>query len=801
MVAMPALVGQASEHGRNMLSARGCTSFRISHVTDPVTIKRLSGLTLVFSGVLLGSTSLADAGHEVTHIPSYYPQEITIESVGPATAATELTKNTMQAYIGSPPRFAGPVPKNVKAVESLDSFLVLSFNPASKVSKQNDKRCTVARGIVAALAGDSSADVVLAPYPITPFHPDYLQHLDRIEQAKAMIVPQGAIKQALTFRARGEHALALVRSRWRVDEKGWDVSLQEVSATRLMSTQLDGWLGPPWMKQGWFQAYRLLAPALSNPADKTAAESAYRQLVNGQYDDLTQEYSLERRLLADLMHGCDRVVVGYTVRREYYNNEYSGVENVGVDSQLGLNSPIFIRTAKLKDFPWNGWLRLGMNDEPRAAWNPIGGFTDAAGRLIWSTLGDPALLPLPYNGSWIPDRVTPHVTLAWLPSGGFELPVDAVVPQPGTGMFIPVGEKKFALAKIVYEVATSRFSDGTATEVADLLYPYVIAYRWGVKSSDNDRAYDPVIETATHPMREQLVGLKVLRVERKIEKLGGEIEVRKRTPIVEVYVNLTARDLPQVAALAPPWSTVPWHVMVLMEEAVQRGLAAFSKEQSQRLGVSWLDLVRDPALQAKLSALIGEFARSGYRPPVLRELVTAEQARARWHALKQFAEAHKHLMVTNGPYRLKQWSDTSAVLQVDRDLAYPGGVGSFNHYANPPRAVVTAVKRDGRNVLIYADVEKVVQAGRHYDTVREPLKPGALRGLYAIRTDSRFVVIAPDGGVLVAGTAKMTDDGHLVAELPEHLPRGRYTFLVAIYLDGNTIRPTARMLSFEASAS
>jgi hypothetical protein len=73
--------------------------------------------------------------------------------------------------------------------------------------------------------------------------------------------------------------------------------------------------------------------------------------------------------------------------------------------------------------------------------------------------------------------------------------------------------------------------------------------------------------------------------------------------------------------------------------------------------------------------------------------------------------------------------------------------------------------------------------------------------LYAIRTDSRFVVIGPDGSVLQVGTAKMTEDGHLVAELPEHLARGRYTFLVAIYLDGNTVDPSAKILSFDANAS
>src|SRR5262249_18561939 len=51
-----------------------------------------------------------------------------------------------------------------------------------------------------------------------------------------------------------------------------------------------------------------------------------------------------------------------------------GIENVAADSQAGLASPIFIRTAKLKDFPWNGWLRIGVPGPPRAAWNPIGGF-------------------------------------------------------------------------------------------------------------------------------------------------------------------------------------------------------------------------------------------------------------------------------------------------------------------------------------------------------------------------------------------------------------------------------------------
>src|SRR5437899_6153963 len=43
----------------------------------------------------------------------------------------------------------------------------------------------------------------------------------------------------------------------------------------------------------------------------------------------------------------------------------------------------------------SGWLRLGVASRPAAAWNPIAGFGDEAGRLVWAALGDPALLPAP----------------------------------------------------------------------------------------------------------------------------------------------------------------------------------------------------------------------------------------------------------------------------------------------------------------------------------------------------------------------------------------------------------------------
>ncbi|MFQ5937779.1 MAG: hypothetical protein ACE5LB_15350, partial [Acidiferrobacterales bacterium] len=445
---------------------------------------------------MLGACAPALAGHGVVYTPSFYPQEITIDAVDPTTAAAELEKNTLHAYISAMPRFGESVPKDLAAVESLDGFLVLAFNPASKPFSKPDKRCSTARAIVAALDGYSE-DITASAYPVTPFHPDYVQHLDRIAEAKAMVQAEAAITQSLKFRAKGSRAKALVRSRWALNDIDWDAELQEVPVSQLM-VNTGRWSGPPWMKEGWFQAYQLLALAIDDPVSKQKAHTLYERLTRGEYRDLKEQLNLQRSLLANLVRDCSRVVIGYTVRREYYNDSFGGVEKIAFDSQLGLNSPVFMRAVKLKDFPWNGWLRLGTKEKSEAAWNPVAGFTDSPGRLVWFALGDLALLPLPYNGSWIANRVEPVVDGS-AGSQSLQVPRLAVIPKAGTGTLVAVGQGAKSTANVIYRVTLSVFHDGRETEIADLLYPYVLAYRWGVKADDSDKTYDPVVDRATAP--------------------------------------------------------------------------------------------------------------------------------------------------------------------------------------------------------------------------------------------------------------------------------------------------------------
>ena len=136
-------------------------------------------------------------------------------------------------------------------------------------------------------------------------------------------------------------------------------------------------------------------------------DALVERLETGGYRYPVERINLERDLVAALTANCSTIVAGYTVRQHNFSAEFTnGIENIGFDSIEGFNSPMFIRTVKLKDFPWNGWLALGIDGTPAAAWNPVAGFHDGFGRLLWSAVGDPALVPAPYDSGWMLNRIS-----------------------------------------------------------------------------------------------------------------------------------------------------------------------------------------------------------------------------------------------------------------------------------------------------------------------------------------------------------------------------------------------------------
>ncbi|HSS71125.1 MAG TPA: hypothetical protein VLQ46_10810 [Casimicrobiaceae bacterium] len=358
--------------------------------------------------------ALAKAGHEFPVYPSYYPHQIRIETIAPDRAPELLRSSKIHAYVGHDLSIDDARPESIGSVESLGSFVLLRVNPASPLAKDDASSCALAQTLLHEMAARAKS-VRMHPYPITPYHGDYLYHADLADAAeKRFLDAPSSVSHPLArqprVRATGSLVGGLVRRAWTTRGTDWDAALEEAPAAGLVGnalTQLNGWLGPPWVRTGWFQAVQLLAPASDDSPEHERVQADLHRLETRAYANPVERINLERELVTLLTAGCRAMVAGYTVKREYLSIEYSaGVENIGFDSLTGLNSPIFLRTVKLKDFPWNGWLSLGIDAQPSAAWNPVAGFNDDFGRLMWSAIGDPALLPSPNEAGWMLNRVS-----------------------------------------------------------------------------------------------------------------------------------------------------------------------------------------------------------------------------------------------------------------------------------------------------------------------------------------------------------------------------------------------------------
>src|SRR5262249_50092018 len=120
----------------------------------------------------------------VPYYPSFYPQEIRIEPLDPQAAGREFlnTRDPLHAYIGAPPQFSSEPPASLKSVVSLASFITARMPAQSTDAATRQPRCRALASAAAALA--AQPDAVAQLYPITPYHADYISHVDRIAELK-----------------------------------------------------------------------------------------------------------------------------------------------------------------------------------------------------------------------------------------------------------------------------------------------------------------------------------------------------------------------------------------------------------------------------------------------------------------------------------------------------------------------------------------------------------------------------------------------------------------------------------------
>src|SRR5262249_17836920 len=156
----------------------------------------------------------------------------------------------VQAYVGSGAKVSDPPPADVRAIESLGSFVIVRLNPASTHAADEASACAAARTVAHALAGHFA----LPPLPVAPVHGDYLHHADLGAAAKARFLAGDTPVRGLRIKGGNLVQDHLQESSRDAD---WDAEVIEVDAADLMASAMysvNGWLAPPWVRTGWFHA-------------------------------------------------------------------------------------------------------------------------------------------------------------------------------------------------------------------------------------------------------------------------------------------------------------------------------------------------------------------------------------------------------------------------------------------------------------------------------------------------------------------------------------------------------------------
>ena len=179
--------------------------------------------------------------------------------------------------------------------------------------------------------------------------------------------------------------------------------------------------------------------------------------------------------------------------------------------------------------------------------------------------------------------------------------------------------------------------------------------------------------------------------------------------------------------------------------------------------------------------------------------VTADEAKARWTALKGFYEQRGHFLVTNGPYRLASWSDDAVVLEVVRDFTYPLGVGSYDRYSIPLRAYVRKAEAKGDRLEVHADVDVVQKFQREYAIVRESLAAQSAPLDARDMPVCRWIAVGPDASAVASGTAPYAGKGVYAVDLRALPGPGKYTLLVALYVRDNAVNVEVHATPVERS--
>lgn len=340
-------------------------------------------------------------------------------------------------------------------------------------------------------------------------------------------------------------------------------------------------------------------------------------------------------------------------------------------------------------------------------WNPVVGSNWIYDTMVQRATGDPALLPDPFTGLYLPQRIesatvtvlegTPVIrSLDWVKlntAESIEVPKEAWIDwDPKEGRFITVGEKypDGLKARVRVRVEYSRalfkirWHDGSKMSLADLVVNMALPFARATEGSPLfDEGEVPSFQTFLRHFR------------------GWNI-VQKDPLIVETYSDQIFPDAEVIVAnLAPGFGGGfgPWHTLAPGIYAETEHRLAFSSHKADRLKVPWANYVAGETLKT-LEEYLERARKEKYVPlaNALKPFVNEGEVERRYGALAEWYKKRNHFWVGNGPFFLASVHPTEKNVVIERNPEFPDPADKWVRFTRP-RIPQIAVRGPMRVVL------------------------------------------------------------------------------------------------------
>ena len=383
-------------------------------------------------------------------------------------------------------------------------------------------------------------------------------------------------------------------------------------------------------------------------------DSLTQKIYTGNFSSAQERNELIQQATTEGIEESVRIFLASKIDQYVVNEKVEGVINdfgAGVPSRF---TPINARSD-------SDSLKIGVKQIYQGSWNPIMGLSDSYSTHIWNPIYDPGIFKHPYNGDNIPVRSHWVVETAG-PDGKLDLPDDAIIWDPAVQQWKNVDENIQSTSKVTFDLTFSNWHHGKSMDMNDVLHSLYFTLEWGSEQQENDTTFDTEYTPRSTQVANTIIGVKQLDENN-----------------IEVYVDYWHFDESEIASWSDMWTSMPWEIVVAMEESVKDGKMSFSRSGAVSKNVNWLSLLI-PNDSKIIQTYLQNFKDTEYIPNALQQLESnPDYFESRYNSSINWIEENNHAVISNGPFYLDAYSPESRTITIKafNDEKYPFEAGQW----------------------------------------------------------------------------------------------------------------------------